>query len=561
MMAFKYHALAFALIVSLLFVSQGLQLVQTVNQPAPNSNKSADLSLHAGSDQQVTQSMQSNSPSNTAYWMNLATNAWQYFQPGNGVNSQTGLHDATIGYDYFTDWDLGTYIQAILDAQQLGILSSDGTWGANARIDKILTFLETRPLMSNGQPYAWYDSNTGKAESNSVAQVAWDAGNLLVALKNVELSIPNVQVSGKPDFKSRIDNIVYNLTNYEPEAEVVAGLSNSSDVYDYYAASGFAAFWPDGYQWSSTLVSNFPSEANTILSNIVNSPSVPLNQTYGVTLPQAGIILEPMLLSIFDLPQPAPSMLNLTGQVSMACAARYSATRKYTAFTEGNTGGVEVGSTGSEYVYEYIVESNGQTWVVQGVDGVPSTMTPIIYLKAAVSLDALYSTTYTQNMVNAIMPSLYTSNGYMEGVDENGRTITNVSDKTNGMIISAARYAINNNINSTLPTPTPTQSPTSTASSMPSSNASPTSHLSTPTPSASIPPSPIPSPSNTPVATFNPSSTPIASPSPTDNSSPPDNGLPWQTNPLVIGVIVVAIAVAVVLPVIILRRSSSSKPH
>ena len=28
----------------------------------------------------------------SAYWMSLATDAWQYFQVGNSVNSATGLH-------------------------------------------------------------------------------------------------------------------------------------------------------------------------------------------------------------------------------------------------------------------------------------------------------------------------------------------------------------------------------------------------------------------------------------------------------------------------------------
>lgn len=78
-----------------------------------------------------------------AYWLRLANNAWKYFQPGVSVDSTTGLHSSGLGYPFFTDWDLGVYIQAIIDTNQLGILSTSGTWGANARINKILTFLQT----------------------------------------------------------------------------------------------------------------------------------------------------------------------------------------------------------------------------------------------------------------------------------------------------------------------------------------------------------------------------------------------------------------------------------
>src|SRR3972149_6233480 len=76
-----------------------------------------------------------------SFWLKLAKNAWEYFQPGKGVDATTGLHGATIDYPYFTDWDLGGYIQTIIDAQKLGILSKDGAWGADARLEKLLTFL------------------------------------------------------------------------------------------------------------------------------------------------------------------------------------------------------------------------------------------------------------------------------------------------------------------------------------------------------------------------------------------------------------------------------------
>ena len=72
----------------------------------------------------------------------MAANAWKYFQPGVGVDSTTGLPYA--GPPILTDWDLGVYVQAVIDAQKLGLIATNGTWGFNARMDKVLTFLETR---------------------------------------------------------------------------------------------------------------------------------------------------------------------------------------------------------------------------------------------------------------------------------------------------------------------------------------------------------------------------------------------------------------------------------
>ena len=398
-------SMVFAVIMVVVVASQGFWLAEnaSVNQVVQNP------AVSTGS----------------AYWTGLATNAWQYFQVGNGVNSVTGLDASGQGYPYFTDWDLGVYIQAIIDADKLGIISDNGTYGADWRINKILTFLETRPLTSDGQPYDRYCTANGQNEDDS-AQVATDAGNLFVSLNNLKAYMP--------DLASTIDYIVYNRTNYGPEREAVSAVVGAVDIYDYYVVCGFAYFWP----------SQFSAEANTILSNIVNAPTV---ETYGVELPEAKITSEPLLLSIFNFQQPNASLLNLSRQVYLAEGARYNATGKYTAFSEGNI----VGQSGETYIWEWVVLPNGNTWVIEKDQTSVISVTPVVYLKVAVGLDALYNTNYTQSMVNAIAPLSLTHSGYQDGINENGQVVSTVIDKTNGLILAAALYAINNNV--TAPNP------------------------------------------------------------------------------------------------------------
>ena len=74
------------------------------------------------------------------------------------------------------------------------------------------------------------------------------------------------------------------------------------------------------------------------------------------------------------------------------------------------------------------------------------SVTPVVYLKVAVGLDALYNTKYTQSMVDAIEPVSLTNSGYRDGVNENGQVVSTVIDKTNGLILAAALYAINHNV-------------------------------------------------------------------------------------------------------------------
>ena len=402
----------------------------------------------------ITEAQQSTLVVDRTYWMGLANNAWKYFQPGVGVDSTTGLHSASLNFPYLTDWDLGIYIQSIIATNQLGILSTSGTWGADARISKILTFLQTRQLTSNGLPYAWYHSENGNPNGTEIQNAA-DSGQLLVALNNLKVF--------RPDLADAINNIVYNRTNYAPLEQAVDGLTNSKNIYDYYVANGFAAFWP----------SRFSTLANSILNNIVSAPSV---LTYGVTLPSAKLTGEPLLLSIFNL-APNSKLNGLADQIYSAHEARYNATGKYVAFSEGNTG-----LDNPSYVYEWVVKDDGSTWTIDDVSQVKVNISPIIYFKTAIGLLAIHNSAFTKNMASYIESKLPNPNsGYSDGIDENARIDTATIDKTNGMIIEAASYAINNLQSPPTPTPTPTPTPvyptpstTSTSTPKPTSSPTPT---------------------------------------------------------------------------------------
>lgn len=127
-------------------------------------------------------------PINNATWTAVATDAWNYFQPGEGVDSNTGLpYAGSTGFEYFTDWDLGCYIQAAIDAQQLGLISNNGNWSFSARMNYVIAFLENRTLDAQGYPYQFYDATTGNysALSGSETVDIIDTGRLFVALNNL----------------------------------------------------------------------------------------------------------------------------------------------------------------------------------------------------------------------------------------------------------------------------------------------------------------------------------------------------------------------------------------
>jgi hypothetical protein len=368
------------------------------------------------------------SGNSSIFWLNLARDAWDYFQPGIGVDSGTGLPKNIVGSNEFTDWDLAHYIQAVLDVEQLGILSSSGAWGVGDRLDKVLAFLENRPLMWDGLPYLMYSSSSGK-NSMDIQQVATDAGCLFVSLKNVEIA--------KPDLKQRIDNIVYNLTNYERRrvsVDILLGQlergAREANMYDYYVTCGFACFWPE----------RFSKEADAILNLIVSGLKV---NYYGVDLPAAKITSDPLLMGLYNFAEPDARLIELSKQAYLAQEVRFNMTGKYTAFSEGS-------SDSGLFVYEWIASNDGRMWVIQTGDSndvdTDVLITPIVYLKAAIGFLAIYNTSYAQDMVEYLLKQVPCSGGFGLGVNENGRVIQMAADVSNGLIVSAARYAISNNV-------------------------------------------------------------------------------------------------------------------
>ena len=253
---------------------------------------------------------------NSTVWRAVAANAWQYFQPGVGVDSNTGLPYAggATGFHYFTDWDLGVYIQAVIDANKTGLIGNDGAWGSSARLEKVVSFLETRDLNAAGYPFWFYDATTRK-DYNAISDLAAgsvdtvDTGRLFVALNNLR--------NFNSSLAQRINNIVYNGSgNRSDYAALVPSIERdsltSTSIYAYYCWSGFASFWPND-------LSNAPS---TILNNIFSAGNVTTPQ--GVSLYKATILGDPLLCSVFELNNNDTRLMALARQVYLAHEAYYS---------------------------------------------------------------------------------------------------------------------------------------------------------------------------------------------------------------------------------------------
>ncbi len=368
-------------------------------------------------------------PINTTTWFAIARNAWAYFQPGVGVDSTTGLPTSGYASPCFTDWDLGVYIQAVMDAQKLNLTQTDGGWGSSARIEKVITFLETRPLNDTTHyPFWFYQSADGQDwHQNSDLATSpvdvVDSGRLFVALNNLRVF--------NSSLIPRINNIVlygqyFNRSNYAALVPSIKtdGLTSTS-IYAYYIDSGFASFWPN-------ILGSIPS---TIMNNIFSAGNVTVN---GVSLPAAAITGDPLLCSVFELNNNDSQLMALTNQVYLVHQAYYNSTGKYRAFSEGP-------SFSAPWQWEWVVLPDNRSWIILDGSQQVLNITPMIYSKIAISFLALYNSTFARNLsihVEDAIPAPI--DGYCEGVDEAGVIFDGVGLNTNGLILDSSLYAVNN---------------------------------------------------------------------------------------------------------------------
>jgi hypothetical protein len=361
-------------------------------------------------------------------WKRVGEFAWAYFQPGSGVDSTTGLPGSGPWFPYFTDWDLGVYVQAVLDAQAIDLIGTNGTWGANDRLEKVVTFLENRELNATTHyPYWFYQGNGAnyKQESDKATDpvnVA-DTGRLFVALNNTK----TYATKNDPTLVTRINNVVYNTYgNRSNYAALVPGVkaesTYSTNLYAYYSLAGFAGFWPKELAEAQT----------SIINNIISSGTVTTQEN--VTLPKGRLTGDPLFGAIFDLTNNPTQLTTIAKQVYLAHEAFYNQTGMYRAFSEGPTGS-------SDWAYEWVVYDN-QTWVVRTANG-DYNITPIIYSKIAFSFLAVYNSTYARNMVIFLEDRLEKPDrGYYNGINEAGIPLADSGLHTDGLILGACKYAI-----------------------------------------------------------------------------------------------------------------------
>ena len=340
-----------------------------------------------------------------ALWMHIASRAWSYFAPGVGVDETTGISRASNYWPRVTDWDVGNYIVALVDARELGLIGDSGPWGFRDRVDRILSFLEHRELAPGGVPYSWYESSTGRPWRNYRTNF-WDSGMLLAALHYLELH--------SPEYAARVRGIVSRV-DYRS-----LSILHPSGPYGYLCSWGFKSFGIGGYN------------PEALLHDMIYGGGRP--RVYGIEVPR-GLIGDPVALSVIVL-GPTRDRIELMEIYTRSMEARYNETGLLSAWSEGNTGLED-----PSYVYEYVF-SGGAAWVITAPGRGEVGSIPIEFVKMAAAMHAITPSWYTRLLLEELTSKTSSPHGFYEGVADDGRVADVLIDKTNAMIVASARYAL-----------------------------------------------------------------------------------------------------------------------
>ena len=368
---------------------------------------------------------------------------------------RSGLQYDAYGWRYFTEWGLGSYVFSIVAAQELDLMTSS-QYDLEYRATKVLDFLSAQPL-SSGIPFLVYSSDNGQPVGKDVTNAA-DYGRLLIALYLLKQCLLQ---NGYANLSSRVEYVV------SIYAKAALGLSSQlqNDFYSFYVAQGFKL-------WGVN-ISGVEQGFQTLQEGSFVNPS----EMYGVqgipsTVRVNPEILVSGMLELSDVPavtlSPAWSVfMQFADRVYKTQEARYVSTGRLTAWAEG---GIE---TDPGFIYEWIVDPKGRSWTIldpqsqlmwSQKNGANQTYgkpivnkLPVVFTKIAFGFHALFGTTYTRTLVDALYSQTSDSLGFKEGLWESGGVDGNRQVQTSDLILSGAAYMIRSSSRTT-------NSPTQTSS-------------------------------------------------------------------------------------------------
>ena len=389
---------------------QGLGVIQIKNAIAPELNVTKNIL--------------------TKVDMESAQVAWRYFE--NNYNQETGLVNSVDNYPSATLWDTGNYMMALISVKKLKIID-EHTY--DIRMKKLLTTLASLELYKGMLPNKVYNVQTlkmtdykNKIFEKGIGWSAIDIGRLLIPLAYLNFN--------EPQYSTQVKAIVSRWNLKE--------LSKEGALYGLLVEKGKEKLLQEGRlgyeQYTSKMFATFGVD---ITNAIRYDKYLEFTDIYDLDIPYDKrdkehsnannyVVMEPYMLDGLEFGWDYFSK-EFSYRIYKAQEERYKETGVLTAVTEDHL------DQAPYFIYNTVFV-NKQEWVAIDEKGKVHNDMKLLSTKASFSMDALYHTSYTTKLMDAVS-KLKSDRGWYAGLYEKSKKIDKVvTCNTNAIILESLLY-------------------------------------------------------------------------------------------------------------------------
>lgn len=371
-----------------------------------------------------------------------AKTAWRYFD--RNTNPDNGLVNAFDRYPIFSMWHVADYMAALAAARDFGLLDERQF---DARLSRLLGFLNTMDLSEGSVPNRYYNSVTGKMvnEANQPEDVGWsaiDTGRLLAWMRIIGTRYPQ--------YREYLDKAVlrWNFCQVIDDCGTLFGVSRSSGKrqrrqegrlgYEQLAAAGFAA-------WGFDAARIWRARAGTVTLFGAPVPYDPRDpRTDGV---QAPVLTMPYVLMGMEYGwrYPGHSPGSVPGDAVMEeFARRVYAVQEARYRRQGVlTAKSDYRLREAPYVVTDAIFNAGVPWTTYGADGKEHERLALVSTRAAFGMWALWPGDYTDRLMQSVKSLHEPERGWYEGrFEASGAALEQLSLSTNAMVLETLLFKV-----------------------------------------------------------------------------------------------------------------------
>ena len=358
--------------------------------------------------------------------------AWNFFK--NNFIPETGMVNSADNYNASTMWDTGSYLMGLISAYKLGIIDKIEF---DNRLSKLLTSMSKLPLFDNELPNKSYntislemvDYNNNKSP-RGIGWSAIDVARLFVPFHIIAWSYP--------EHSREVEQVInkWNFKNMSKDGYLFSAAvdSNNKSAYFQEGRLGYEEYTARSFVLLGVDALNALTYVDYLKYIDIYGIKVPVDsREYTEFGAHNYVVSEPYILDCIEFGFDETNQ-EFAFRVYKAQELRWEQTDTLTAVSEDNI------DSPPYFVYNTVYTS-GKVWNCITESGDDASKFKSLSTKAAFGWEVIYSTDYTNKLIDKIKNNYDEERGWYSGIYE----INNIPNKsitcnTNAIILESLAY-------------------------------------------------------------------------------------------------------------------------